>query len=273
MVDQCYNGIFPKSYVHIKEVESIGISESKSERVKPKETPIIQELTAVLREWCVLWKQLYVKRDLEKYNLVHKMLVELIDYRRQMISGTLPVDEIKEMKQHVTAKIDFTNRKLGLDLVIRDEEGSVQNPTQLSSVSLHRMHEVATQRIIGQQETSFLLRTKKQSTVYSYNLYVMVKNVVCKIGENADVLMSLYDGKLFQHISEAYVVKWSSKGTPTDLSLLHNLKTIFTDLGAKDLQRDKIFLVCQIIRIGECLHLSQNIPSPNLLYALYFETF
>ncbi|XP_071494855.1 dedicator of cytokinesis protein 1-like [Diadema antillarum] len=241
-------GIFPKSYVHIKEVESIG--EIHSERVKPKETPIIQELTAVLREWCVLWKQLYVKRDLEKYNLVHKMLVELIDYRRQMISGTLPVDEIKEMKQHVTAKIDFTNRQLGLDLVIRDEEGSVQNPTQLSSVSLHRMHEVATQRIIGQQETSFLLRTKKQSTVYSYNLYVMVKNVVCKIGENADVLMSLYDGKLFQHISEAYVVKWSSKGTPTDLSLLHNLKTIFTDLGAKDLQRDKIFLVCQIIRIG-----------------------
>ena len=52
------------------------------------------------------------KRDLEKYDLVHKMLYELIDCRRQIMSGTLPVDEIKEMKQHVTSKIDFTNRSV-----------------------------------------------------------------------------------------------------------------------------------------------------------------
>eukprot|EP00057_Strongylocentrotus_purpuratus_P006618 XP_011661092.1 PREDICTED: dedicator of cytokinesis protein 1 isoform X2 [Strongylocentrotus purpuratus] len=243
-------GIFPKGYVYIKEafVETIG--ETHHEKVTPKEIPIVQELTAVLREWSILWKQLFLKRDLEKYDLVHKMLYELIDCRRQIMSGTLPVDEIKEMKQHVTSKIDFTNRKLGLDLVIRDEEGSVQNPTMLSTVALHRLHEVATQRIIGQQETSFLQRTKKQSTVYTYNLYVMMKNVVCKIGENSEVMMSLYDGKLCEHISESYIVKWSSKGTPTDLSKLYNLKTLFTDLGAKDLQREKIFLVCQIIRVG-----------------------
>lgn len=46
----------------------------------------------------------------------------------------------------------------------------------------------------------FLQRTKKQSTVYTYNLYVMMKNVVCKIGENSEVMMSLYDGKLCEHI-------------------------------------------------------------------------
>jgi len=29
----------------------------------------------------------------------------------------------------------------------------------------------------------------------SFNLYVNVKNFVCKIGENADILLTLYDSK------------------------------------------------------------------------------
>lgn len=33
--------------------------------------------------------------------------------------------------------------------------------------------------------------------------------------------------------------------------MLNNLKVVFTDLGNKDLNRDKIFLICQIVRIGK----------------------
>ena len=32
----------------------------------------------------------------------------------------------------------------------------------------------------------------------------------------------------FYICSENYVVKWSSKGTPKDLDMLYNLKTLFT---------------------------------------------
>ena len=35
---------------------------------------------------------------------------------------------------------------------------------------------------------------------YSFNLYVNVKNFVCRIGENADILMTLYDVKDGQFI-------------------------------------------------------------------------
>jgi len=31
--------------------------------------------------------------------------------------------------------------------------------------------------------------------ITSFNLYVNVKNFVCRIGENADILLTLYDAK------------------------------------------------------------------------------
>ncbi|XP_022091656.1 dedicator of cytokinesis protein 1-like isoform X3 [Acanthaster planci] len=248
-----FRGIFPKTYVHVKEasVENRG---DVLETVTPKETPVVHELTTVIREWGVLWKQLYVKINRELFNTIHKMMYELIDSQKQIVSGTLPVDELKELKQQVTSKIDCGNRALGLDLVIRDEEGGIQDPFSISTVALFKQHETATQRIGQQQNETFSLglpKIPKQANVYSYNLFVNLKNVVCRIGEDADVLMSLYDAKEQKHISESFVAKWSSKGIPRDISLLYSLKTIFTDLGAKDLQRERVFLVCQIIRIGK----------------------
>ena len=59
-------------------------------------------------------------------------------------------------------------RRLGLDLVIRDEQGGVQNPTLLSTVALHRLHEVATQRIITQQETSVNMKQSQLIICCSY---------------------------------------------------------------------------------------------------------
>jgi len=35
----------------------------------------------------------------------------------------------------------------------------------------------------------------KPKKITSFNLYINVKNFVCKIGENADILLSLYDSK------------------------------------------------------------------------------
>ncbi|XP_033633193.1 dedicator of cytokinesis protein 1-like isoform X1 [Asterias rubens] len=244
-------GIFPKGYVFIKEASVESHGEGR-ETVIPKETPVVHELTTVIREWGVLWKQLYAKINRELFNTIHEMMYELIDCQKQIVSGTLPVDELKDLKQQVTSKIDCGNRALGLDLVIRDEEGGIQDPFSVSTVALFRQHETATQRI-GQQNDTLNLgfqKHPKSVNVYSYNLFVNLKNVVCRIGEDSDVLMSLYDAKEQKHISESYVAKWSSKGIPRDISLLYSLKTIFTDLGAKDLQREKVFLVCQIIRIG-----------------------
>lgn len=52
-------GIFPKSFVHIKDI-------SKSD-------PIVSECTQVLREWADIWKRLYVVSDLITYFLYVKL--------------------------------------------------------------------------------------------------------------------------------------------------------------------------------------------------------
>ncbi|PKU29375.1 hypothetical protein llap_20321 [Limosa lapponica baueri] len=84
----------------------------------------------------------------------------------------------------------------------------------------------------------------------THSLYVFVRNFVCRIGEDAELFMSLYDPQKSTIISENYLVRWGSKGFPKEIDMLNNLKVVFTDLGNKDLSRDKIYLVCQIVRVG-----------------------
>eukprot|EP00058_Branchiostoma_floridae_P022855 XP_002608345.1 hypothetical protein BRAFLDRAFT_91300 [Branchiostoma floridae] len=200
-------GIFPTSYVHIKQamVENAG---KYNETVAPKEPKVVQEMTTVLREWGVIWKQLYVDRgndpssvpkagkrhSMDLFDTVRKMMYEMIDWRRQIMSGTLPVDELKELQQLVTSKIDFGNRLLGLDLVVRDEQGGILDPETTGTISLYRAHETATERIQREKSMQGVQRSS-QTQATSHNLYVVVKNFVCRVGEDADVFMALYDAK------------------------------------------------------------------------------
>lgn len=110
---------------------------------------------------------------------------ELMEWRSQLLSGTLPSDEFKELKQKVTSKIDYGNkyvccilyllcpillpinlflsfvclffnrhnphfsqyRILELDQVVRDEDGNILDPERASVISLFRAHEEATAKI------------------------------------------------------------------------------------------------------------------------------
>lgn len=48
-------------------------------------------------------------------------------------------------------------------------------------------------------------------------------------------------------ITENYVIKWTRQGIA---SYSNNLRVLFTDLSSMDLLRNKIYLVCYVIRIG-----------------------
>uniref|UniRef100_A0A674D7I5 Dedicator of cytokinesis 1 n=1 Tax=Salmo trutta TaxID=8032 RepID=A0A674D7I5_SALTR len=172
------------------------------ETVIPNELPLVQEVTTTLREWASIWRDLYVGDRREMFNSVRDMIYDLIEWRSQILSGTLPQDELTELKQRVTSKIDYGNKQAKF----------AQTP--------------------------------------SFALFVTLKNVVCKIGEDAEVLMSLYDPVESKFISENYLVRWSSQGLVKDIDQLHNLRSVFTDLGSEDLKREKISFVCQIVRVG-----------------------
>uniref|UniRef100_A0A4X2JQG6 Dedicator of cytokinesis 5 n=1 Tax=Vombatus ursinus TaxID=29139 RepID=A0A4X2JQG6_VOMUR len=252
---RCMKGIFPETYIHLKEatVEDRG----QHETVIPSEAPLVQELTSTLREWAVIWHKLYVNNKVTLFRQLQQMTYSLIEWRSQILSGTLPKDELAELKKKVTAKIDHGNRMLGLDLVVRDDNGNILDPDETSTIALFRAHEVASQRIEEriQEEKSILqnLDLRGQSifnTMHTYCLYVNFKNFVCNIGEDAELLMALYDPDQSRFISENYLIRWGSNGMPKEIEKLNNLQAVFTDLSSTDLIRPKISLVCQIVRVG-----------------------
>uniref|UniRef100_A0A673J7H5 Dedicator of cytokinesis protein 1-like n=1 Tax=Sinocyclocheilus rhinocerous TaxID=307959 RepID=A0A673J7H5_9TELE len=247
-------GVFPACYINLKEATVEG---NGSETVIPTEIPLIHEVTTTLREWAAIWRDLYVGDKREMFNTVRDMIYDLIEWRSQILSGTLPQDELSELKQKVTSKMDYGNKYLDLDLVVRDKDGNILDPDLTSTVNLFRAHEAASKQIEAriqeeksQKQNMDLSRQAKFASTPSFALFVTLKNVVCKIGEDAEVLMSLYDPIESKFISENYLVRWSSSGLAKDIDQLHNLRAVFTDLGSEDLKRDKISFVCQIVRVG-----------------------
>ncbi|XP_029820427.1 dedicator of cytokinesis protein 5 [Manacus vitellinus] len=248
-------GIFPETYIHLK--EAIVKDRGQHETVIPSELPLGQELTSTLREWAVIWHKLYVNNKTTQFRHVQQLTYSLIEWRSQILSGTLPKDELAELKKKVTAKIDYGNRILGLDLVVRDDNGNILDPDETSTISLFKAHETASKRIDEriQEEKSLQqsLDLRGQpifNSTHTYSLYVNFKNFVCNIGEDAELLMSLYDPDLSKFISENYLVRWGSNGMPKEIEKLNNLQAVFTDLSSSDLIRPKISLVCQIVRVG-----------------------
>uniref|UniRef100_A0A673VTT2 Dedicator of cytokinesis 2 n=1 Tax=Salmo trutta TaxID=8032 RepID=A0A673VTT2_SALTR len=224
------------------------------EVVLSAEMPLVKEVTTTLREWGSIWKQLYVKNRVVQ---VQGLMWDLMEWRSQLLSGTLPSDEFKELKQKVTSKIDYGNKILELDLVVRDVNGNMLDPENASVISLFRAHQDATTKInerIKEEQSNIqtdhsVISARIQSSP-THSLYVFVRNFVCRIGEDSELFMSLYDPNKQTIISENYLVRWGSKGFPKEVEMLNNLKVVFTDLGNKDLNREKIYLICQIVRVG-----------------------
>eukprot|EP00794_Sanderia_malayensis_P005649 gene5649-6345_t len=268
-------GIFPSSYVHLKDI-NMERTES-SLRDKKKELPIIEEVTSVLREWGTIWKELFVKREVELFHNVRQLMMELMNWRRQIISGTLTADQVQQLKIQIANRIDYGNKMLGLDLIVRDKTGNVINLEETGVIELYKRHLESAQRSQTDPEGKKARNTSSSMAAYSsHNLYVNVKHVVCKIGDDSEVNIGLYDGRDNVFISEHFVVKWDKLGMPKDLEKLHNLSCLFTDLGSQDLQRNKLFLVCQIIRTGRMIvkdtdskRLTQRLRRPFGIAVLY----
>eukprot|EP00795_Rhopilema_esculentum_P012407 gene12407-3070_t len=257
-------GIFPATHVHVKDHNLD--RQGQNVEASKKELPIVEEVTSVLREWGMIWKELFVKQETELFQDIRQLMMELMNWRRQIISGTLTADQVQQLKRDIANKIDYGNRKLGLDLVVRDNAGNIINLEETGVIELYKRPDGRMSR-----------RSQKSISAYSsHNLYVNIKNVICKIGDDSEVYIALYDGRENVFISEQFVVRWDKLGMPKDLDRLHNLSSLFTDLGSQDLQRDKLFVVCQIIRNGRMIakdadnkRLTQRLRRPFGVAVLY----
>nr|XP_058959333.1 dedicator of cytokinesis protein 1-like [Pocillopora verrucosa] len=238
-------GIFPISYIYIKDAKDE--SSSGTESVF-KEEALVEELTSVLREWGAMWKQVYLRKEDRLFHEVRNLMLELMDWRKQILAKALPKDQLRQLKQRVTQTIDYGNRTLGLDLVVRDPEGNIIDPDSTGAIQLYRRHISTSNRL---KSSSIAESPKKEVAFYTtYSVFANVKAVVCNITDDSQLFLSLYDAKEERFISEQYLVSLDKAGVPKDLERFHNLTVLFTDLGTKDLKREPVYIVCQIVRVG-----------------------
>uniref|UniRef100_A0A670YV74 Dedicator of cytokinesis 2 n=1 Tax=Pseudonaja textilis TaxID=8673 RepID=A0A670YV74_PSETE len=186
-----YTGIFPKSFIHIKEIAAE--KKRNAENVIPAEIPLVQEVTSTLWEWGNIWKQLYVANKKEHFRQVQVMMCELMEWRSQLLSGTLPKDELKELKQKVTSKIDYGNKILELDLIVRDEDGNILDPDKTSVISLFHAHTEATKKITERIKEemvwglhSIFLLSNRTFLVYSH------EGLICKSIRSKIILVACF---------------------------------------------------------------------------------
>ncbi|EAT36683.1 AAEL011257-PA [Aedes aegypti] len=89
-------GLFPKTYIHLKDLAKVD--------------PVVGECTLVLREWSEIWKKLFVEREEYKFTSLRKVMLALLESRRELLSATLTQDQTYDLQMKVISKIDWGNR-------------------------------------------------------------------------------------------------------------------------------------------------------------------
>jgi hypothetical protein len=49
-------------------------------------------------------------REIYKFNTLRKVMCELLEWRRQLLAGTLTTDQTRELKLQIINKVDWGNR-------------------------------------------------------------------------------------------------------------------------------------------------------------------
>ncbi|XP_073963646.1 dedicator of cytokinesis protein 2-like [Choristoneura fumiferana] len=232
-------GAFPKSYVVLRdcEVERFGETVVAS----AGGTGVAHDIALTLRDWLQHWKKLYTTSD-ERFKFMEVSMRALLELRAQCASGALPLDQLRRVARTAVFTIDKGNRTLGMELAVRNSNGQLVNPLQLSTYKLNALHDETNMRIDKNMETT--PATPPPSThpsARSYTVAVRVHNFVCRMADWAELLLALHDAngnKLTEHL----LLRWPSPN-------MTSAQVIFTDLGS-EIKREKTFLVCHVVRIG-----------------------
>uniref|UniRef100_A0A8C7JLB8 Dedicator of cytokinesis 4b n=1 Tax=Oncorhynchus kisutch TaxID=8019 RepID=A0A8C7JLB8_ONCKI len=218
------------------------------ETVIPTEDSVITEMTSTLRDWGAMWKRLYVKNDGDLFHRLWHVMNEILDLRRQVLVGHLTNDRMKDVKQHITARLDWGNEQLSLDLVPR-REFSMVDPDEISVTELFKLVSSIPKTRNNCLNTVLLLLCIPHSLSSSIHcpLYLsLALATYSNLGEELEVFFHIYDGR---ENSERFFVRLNKNGVPKSPEKTERQCTLFVDLGSSDLRKD-VYIVVHIMRIG-----------------------
>uniref|UniRef100_A0AAY4E0L2 Dedicator of cytokinesis 4 n=1 Tax=Denticeps clupeoides TaxID=299321 RepID=A0AAY4E0L2_9TELE len=226
------------------------VTHRQFETVIPIEDSVITEMTVTLRDWGTMWKQLFVVGDL--FHRLWHVMNEILDLRQQVLVGHLTNDCMNNIKQHITARLDWGNEQLGLDLVPRKEFNLV-DPDKISVTELYQLvGRLLMSHLFSMSTTMEQRHRKKEIPVQAsmHHLFVQVKSLMnANLGEEMEVFFFIYDCRENRPISERFLVRLNKQGVPHSLEKMESQCTLFIDLGSNDLRKD-VFVVAHLIRIG-----------------------
>lgn len=235
-------GAFPKNYVLVRDciVDRCGetvVASAGGEGV-------VHDIAVTLREWLQHWKKLYITND-ERLKFMEVSMRALLELRAQAASGALPQDQLRRVARTAVFTIDKGNRTLGMELAVRTRNGQLVDPFKVSTYRLNSFHDEANTRIDKNMETTPITPPPVTPVgARTYTIAVRVLNFVCRMAEQAELALALHDAsgnKLTEHLLH----RWHGGTDP-----LTSILVVFTDFGSDILKSEKIYLVCNVVRLG-----------------------
>uniref|UniRef100_A0A8C1NT93 Dedicator of cytokinesis 4 n=1 Tax=Cyprinus carpio TaxID=7962 RepID=A0A8C1NT93_CYPCA len=191
------------------------------ETVIPTEDSVITEITMTLRDWGTMWKQLYMRNEGDLFHRLWHVMNEILELRQQVLVGHLTHDRLSDIKQHITARLDWGNEQLGLDLVPR-RDFSMVDPDEISITELYRL--------VG-SHTFMLTRHRRREAppqASMHHLFLQMKSMMSSnLGEELEVFYSVYDSREMRPISERFFVRLNKQGLPKSPEKTERQCTLF----------------------------------------------
>ncbi|EJW84950.1 hypothetical protein WUBG_04139, partial [Wuchereria bancrofti] len=234
-------GIFPNNAV-------ISFNES-APFISDEAVEIVEELTDILSEWWNTIKNTYCHQArMECQDEVLVYMEDLMVMRKKILSGNVPIEELREMRSELARKIDLGNQWLGLDMLIRDDMGRKIDSDTTSVVQVYRAHVDAANRILNDSKPNDI------PGVIAFSLLVHALSATVDSRAECEFTLSLYDTAEKKFISENFVFYWSFfTGNLTN----RNSKVLFTDLGPKEypsssssVEAHRLLLCIRVARIA-----------------------
>uniref|UniRef100_A0A672P5P4 Dedicator of cytokinesis 4 n=1 Tax=Sinocyclocheilus grahami TaxID=75366 RepID=A0A672P5P4_SINGR len=215
----CCVGIFPSSYIHLKNAHVK--NKGQFETVIPTEDSVITEITMTLRDWGTMWKQLYMRNEGDLFHRLWHVMNEILELRQQVLVGHLTHDRLSDIKQHITARLDWGNEQLGLDLVPRRDFGMV-DPDEISITELYRL--------VGSHTFPLTRHRRREGSPQAsmHHLFLQMKSMMnSNLGEELEVFFSVYDSREMRPISERFFVRLNKQGLPKSPEKTERQCTLF----------------------------------------------